>query len=38
MRFIPPMLCTTLRDLGRVGDPRYVAEFELEWSAGRRVT
>jgi ATP-dependent DNA ligase len=28
--FIPPMLCTTPRDLGRLGDPRYVAEPKLD--------
>jgi bifunctional non-homologous end joining protein LigD len=30
MRFIPPMLCTTLRDPRHVGDPRYVAEPKFD--------
>jgi hypothetical protein len=28
--FISPMLCTTLRDSQRVGDPRYVAEPKFD--------
>jgi ATP-dependent DNA ligase len=28
--FIPPMLCTRLRDPIRLGDPRYVAEPTLD--------
>ena len=28
--FIPPMLCTTLRDPSRLGDPRYVAEPKFD--------
>jgi ATP-dependent DNA ligase len=34
MTFISPMLCTTLRDPGRVGDPRYIAEPKFD---GQRV-
>jgi len=30
MVFIPPMLCTTLRDPRHVGDPRYVAEPKFD--------
>ena len=30
MRFISPMLCTTLGDPRRVGDPRYVAEPKFD--------
>ena len=32
--FIPPMLCTTLRDPSRLGDPRYVAELKFDGPAG----
>jgi ATP-dependent DNA ligase len=28
--FIPSMLCTTLRDLSRLGDPRYLAEPKFD--------
>jgi ATP-dependent DNA ligase len=35
MRFIPPMLCTTLRDPRRVGDPRYVAEPKFDGQRAR---
>ena len=28
--FIPPMLCTTLRDPSRLGDSRYVAEPKFD--------
>jgi len=28
--FIPPMLCTSLRDSSRLGDPRYVAEPKFD--------
>ena len=28
--FIPPMLCTTLRDPSRLGDPRYTAEPKFD--------
>jgi ATP-dependent DNA ligase len=28
--FIPPMLCTSLRDRNRLGDPRYVAEPKFD--------
>ena len=30
MRFIPPMLCTALRDPRRVSDPRYIAEPKFD--------
>jgi ATP-dependent DNA ligase len=28
--FIPPMLCTSLRDPSRLGDPRYMAEPKFD--------
>jgi bifunctional non-homologous end joining protein LigD len=28
--FIPPMLCSSLRDLSRLGDPRYASEPKLD--------
>jgi ATP-dependent DNA ligase len=28
--FIPPMLCTTLRDPSRLADPRYMAEPKFD--------
>jgi hypothetical protein len=28
--FIPPMLCTSLRDPNRLGDPRYMAEPKFD--------
>jgi ATP-dependent DNA ligase len=28
--FIPPMLCTSLRDPARLGDPRYAVEPKLD--------
>ena len=28
--FLPPMLCTTLRDPSCLGDPRYVAEPKFD--------
>jgi ATP-dependent DNA ligase len=30
MAFIPPMLCSTLRDPRRLGDPRYMAEPKFD--------
>src|SRR5262245_10906994 len=30
MAFIPPMLCSSLRDLSRLADPRYAAEPKLD--------
>jgi len=35
MRFIPPMLCTTLLDPRHVGDPRYVAEPKFDGQRAR---
>jgi ATP-dependent DNA ligase len=42
LMFIPPMLCTSLRDPSHLGDPRYVAEpkfddqrAQIHVSAGR---
>ena len=35
MAFIPPMLCSSLRDLSRLGDPRYAAEPKLDGSGLR---